>query len=264
MATELLQVAVGALDVTEHGSAARVPLRDVTPRLHTTQLAPALATTALHMAWLGDRVGRYPFESYGVLVADAPIPFALETQTLSLFPVSWFRTFPRELYEPIMVHELTHQWFGNSVSPAQWSDVWLNEGHATWYGRLYAGEQGWLDFEGFIRQSYRSGDRWRAASGPVARPGASNDVELFSRNVYEGGAVVLYALRQEVGDAVFRRIERKWVQRFRHGVAGTEDFIAHASDVAGRDLSGFLRPWLYGTRTPPMPGHPDWTVDPAR
>jgi aminopeptidase N len=264
MAAELLQVAVGALDVTERGSVARVPLRDATPRLHTAQLAPALAGTAFHMAWLRDRVGRYPFENYGVLVADVRIPFALETQTLSLFPVDWFRTFPRELYERIMVHELAHQWFGNSVSPAQWSDLWLNEGHATWYEHLYAGDRGWLDFDGFIRQSYRSGDRWRAAFGPVARPTASNDVELFSPNVYGGGAVVLFALRQEVGEAVFRRIERTWVQRYRYGVASTEDFITHASLVARRDLSGFLRPWLYGTRTPPMPGHPDWTVDPVR
>jgi aminopeptidase N len=263
MAAELLQVAVGALDVTERGSVAGVPLRDATPRLHTAQLASALAGTAFQMAWLRDRVGRYPFENYGLLVADVPISFALETQTLSLFPVGWFRIFPRERYERIMVHELAHQWFGNSVSPAQWSDVWLNEGHATWYEHLYAGDRGWLDIDGFIRMAYRSGDRRRAAYGPVARPSASNDRELFNPNVYEGGAVVLYALRQEVGDDVFRRIERTWVQRYRYGVAGTEDFITHASLVARRDLGGFLRPWLYGTRTPPMPGHADWTVDPV-
>jgi aminopeptidase N len=263
MATELLQVAVGALDVTQRGSAAGVPLRDATPRRHTSDLAPALSSTALHMLWLRDRLGGYPFENYGVLVADAAIPFALETQTLSLFSVGWFRAFPREFYEPIMVHELAHQWFGNSVSPAQWSDLWLNEGHATWYENLYAAERGWLDFEGSVRQAYRSGDRWRAAFGPVALPRSSNYLQLFSPNVYDGGAVVLFALRQEVGDALFRRIERTWVQRHRHGVASTEDFITHASLVARRDLSGFLRPWLYGTRTPPMPGRPDWTVDPA-
>jgi aminopeptidase N len=263
MATELLQVAVGALDVTERGSAAGVPLRDATPRRHTADLAPALSSTAFHMPWLRDRLGSYPFENYGVLAADVAIPFALETQTLSLFPVGWLRAFPRELYEPIMVHELAHQWFGNSVSPAQWSDLWLSEGHATWYENLYAAERGWRDFETVIRQAYRSADRWRAVFGPVALPSASNEVELFSPNVYEGGAVVLFALRQEVGDEVFRRIERTWLKRFRHGVASTEDFITHASLVARRDLSGFLRRWLYGTKAPPMPGRPDWTVDPV-
>jgi aminopeptidase N len=263
MATELLQVAVGDLDVTEDGSTGGVALRHATPRRFTAELAPVLAATRDHMTWLRDHVGRYPFDSYGVLVADAPIGFALETQTLSLFPVNWFRIFPRDRYERIMVHELAHQWFGDSVSPAQWSDLWLNEGHATWYEQLYAGERGWLDFEGYIRLSYRSGDRWRAAYGPVARPLGSRAAQLFSPNVYAGGAVVLFALRQEVGDSLFRRIERTWVQRHRHGVASTEDFVTHASLVARRDLSGFLRPWLYGTTTPPMPGRPEWTVDPV-
>jgi aminopeptidase N len=263
MATELLQVGVGALDVTDGGSAAGVPLRHATPRAFTSRLAPAMATTASHMTWLRELVGRYPFENYGVLTAYAPITFALETQTLSLFPVGWFQTFPRQVYEPIMVHELSHQWFGDSVSPAQWSDLWLNEGHATWYQYLFSAQRGWLNLEGAIRQAYRFGDRWRAAYGPVALPTGANDADLFSPNVYEGAAVVLFALRQEVGDALFRRIERTWLQRYRYGVASTGDFITHASLIARRDLGGFLRPWLYGTTTPPMPGHPDWTVDPV-
>jgi aminopeptidase N len=54
------------------------------------------------------------------------------------------------------------------------------------------------------------------------------------------------------------------VTRYRGGVASTADFIALASEVAGRDLTTFLRAWVYGTKTPPMPGHPDWTVDPVQ
>ena len=51
--------------------------------------------------------------------------------------------------------------------------------------------------------------------------------------------------------------------RYRDDSVSTADFIALASHVAGRDLESFLRRWLYGTTTPPMPGHPDWTVDPV-
>ena len=86
---------------------------------------------------------------------------------------------------------------------------------------------------------------------------------LFSFQSYHGGALVLYALRQEIGNDTFERLERAWVRRYRGESAGTEDFIALASRVAGRDLSAFLGDWLYGTETPPMPGHPDWTVDPV-
>jgi aminopeptidase N len=74
---------------------------------------------------------------------------------------------------------------------------------------------------------------------------------------------VLYALRQTVGAQTFQAIERAWVQRYEGKSANTADFIALASQVSGQDLGGFLNDWLYGTTTPPMPGHPDWTTDPV-
>jgi aminopeptidase N len=82
---------------------------------------------------------------------------------------------------------------------------------------------------------------------------------LFSPNVYHGGALVLYASRQEIGEEAFQRVERAWLRRYRGESASTADFIALASRVARRDLTAFLRAWLYDVRTPPMPGHPDWT-----
>ena len=58
-------------------------------------------------------------------------------------------------------------------------------------------------------------------------------------------------------------MERAWVDRYGGKSASTEDFIALASKVSGRNLKRFLRDWLYGATTPPMPGHPDWTTDPV-
>ena len=81
--------------------------------------------------------------------------------------------------------------------------------------------------------------------------------------MYHGGALVLYALRQKIGNRAFEALESELVRRYRDEVIRTADFIALASKVARRDLSGFLRSWLYGETTPPMPGHPDWTVDPV-
>jgi aminopeptidase N len=155
--------------------------------------------------------------------------------------------------------------------PARWSDVWLNEGHATWYEWEYAQERGdpayYLEggsFESQMRAAYGRGNQLRARFGPVAAPvnGAGNIVSLFSPNVYEGGALVLYALRQVVGDPAFREIERRWPQRYGGGPASTADFIAFASQVAHRDLTPLLTDWLYGTTVPPMPGHPEWSTDP--
>jgi aminopeptidase N len=278
MAAELIQLAFGALTVRTRAAERGVRLRDVAATSQIDALDAALARAHAHLDWMIDKVGRYPFRTYGSLASDAAFPFALEDQTISLYPSFLFFPAPDtplgdpRFYEPIMVHELAHQWYGDSVLPARWSDLWLNEGHATWYEWEWAQEEGdpafYLEggsFEAAMRAAYARGDILRAMFGPVAAPlhGADDIASLFSPNVYEGGAVVLFALRQVVGDPAFREIERKWAQRYGGGAATTADFIAFASKISGRDLTAFLTAWLYGTTTPPMPGHPDWTVDPV-
>jgi aminopeptidase N len=114
-----------------------------------------------------------------------------------------------------------------------------------------------------MRSLYAQGDLFRRAFGPVAAPRAGDIASLFNSNVYNGGALALYALRQQVGDAAFQQIERSWVTTYRGKSASTADFIALASQVAGYDLTKFLTAWFFGTVTPPMPGHPDWTVTPV-
>lgn len=270
MATELAQVAVGALTVTPRGRQSGTAIRDVTPTRLTAGLDPKLATVKGHLAWMEGKVGDYPFRTYGSLVADASLGFALETQTLSLYDQLFFSEYPQGVWEPIMVHELSHQWFGDSVAPVRWSDIWQNEGHATWYEFTYAAEKGQLaddtgiaDFTELMRIIYSLGDNWRSVLGPVGKPLSGDPDDLFNINVYYGGALVLYALRQKIGDAAFQRLERTWVSTYRGKSASTDDFIALASRVSGQNLGPFLRDWLYGTTTPPMPGHPDWTVDAA-
>jgi len=276
MASELIQVAVGDLAVIDRGTAAGVPIRDVVSNASAPIVEPAPARTPDHLRWMIDKVGPYPFENYGVLSADQTFFYALETQTLSLHATLLFDpAFARGVtgqawfYEPIMVHELAHMWFGDSVAPERWSDVWLNEGHATWYEREWEDEHhqisrnGYPSFEAFIKDEYRQGDQLRAEFGPVAAPTGNDIFTLFSDNVYGGGPVVLYALRQVIGDPAFRRLEREWAQQQRGRSVSTEDFIAFANRSTGQDLTAFLRDWLYGETTPPMPGHPSWTVDPA-
>lgn len=104
--------------------------------------------------------------------------------------------------------------------------------------------------------------RWTA--GRPNPPKAGQKIGIFRPNVYDGAALVLYALRQEIGRTSFENLERAWVQEHRDGTATTADFVRLASEISGRDLGGFLQDWLYGEQTPPMPGHPDWkAVAPA-
>jgi aminopeptidase N len=271
MATELVQLAVGDFTVQTGRSHTGTPQRDVTPRRLGEAFAVATAASPDHLAWLEDRIGRYPFDVYGSLIVDAGLDFALETQTLNLYDEAIFQRSPA-LWNSLMVHELAHSWYGNLVTPRTWSDVWLNEGHASWYEFTYADEMSFLpdhdyigvrDLETLMQLVYAYSDRWRQRYGPVAEPVGGSTLDLFNVNVYYGGAMVLFALRQELGQETFDRLQRVWPERFRGGPASTDDFIALASEVTGRDLTGFLTPWLYEETTPPMPGYPEWTVLPV-
>lgn len=238
------------------------------PAKDREKLEPWLRKTPAQIEWMEGKVGRYPFETYGVLIAEAQTGFELETQTLSLFERELFvrPEYPKWYVESIMVHELSHQWFGNSVSPRTWSDLWLNEGHATWYEALYAEETAGRTVEARMKAAYGASDRWRTAGGPPAAPKEPRNgqkIGIFRANVYDGAALFLYALREEIGGPAFARLQRAWVAVHRDGVASTADFQELASAIAGRKLGGFFHAWLYEVRTPPMPGHPDWKSAPV-
>jgi aminopeptidase N len=262
MATELVSIAVDKYaELTQTGPHG-LPIRHLVPADQADYYRDIVNMTPEQVVWMEDQIGRYPFENYGVHIVKAPLGFALENQTLSIYDPIWW-TFPQSVWEPTMVHELAHQWFGDSVAPAIWSDVWLNEGHATWYEAGYAQLKGYYALAGRMRAEYARADLDRQIFGPVSAPRSNDFNILFGRNVYDGGALALFALHEKVGDATFRKIERQWVQLHRDGVVGTQDFISLASKVSHQDLQAFLADWLYGTTTPAMPGHPDWTVNPV-
>lgn len=270
IATELVQITVGDYVIKDRQGPHGLPLRDVVPVARAAALEPALALTPRLVEWVEQRLGAYPFETYGLLPCNTDDPAAfdftgLETQTLTLYKPNYLLQEESRIGSHMM-HELVHSYFGNSVSPATWADLWMNEGHADFYGLLYRYERGWADslglttMEARMKDTYARGDQWRRTSGPVASPNAAN---LFDSQRYLGGVLVLYALRQAVGEDVFHAVERTFLERYRNSSASTEDYIAVASEVSGQDQSGFLRDWLYGTKTPRMPGHPDWTVTPV-
>ncbi|MFE0705094.1 M1 family metallopeptidase [Streptomyces sp. NPDC058872] len=188
------------------------------------------------------RFGPYPFSAAGVVVlADGTLGYALETQTRPVFPAASFdRT--------TLVHELAHQWFGNSVTPRSWRDLWLNEGFATYAEWLYSEEYEQVPARTHFERAFAQDANW--AFPPAAPPTAEN---LFDPPVYQRGAMVLHELRETVGDRVFDEILRGWSAKYRHASASTEDFTAYAEGVAGRDLGDLWEVWLYGDEKPDRP-----------
>jgi aminopeptidase N len=278
MAPELVQLAVGDdLSIVQRGTVNAVAFRDVIANGRRGLLEPGFADGPAQLQWLTGKLGPFPFAEYGNFGVDQLFGYSLETQgltmhTYGLFDPAFlpeFGTGQPWFYNPILVHETAHQWFGNSVSPQRWSDVWLNEGPATWFEKEFEQETGIIDewgfdsFTDYMKAQYAQGDAMRAQYGPVAHPLPRDDNLYFNPNIYDGGALALYALQQQVGDPTFRQILRGWAQQFHDSSRSTDDFISFASQAAGQNLDGFMRAWLYGDHTPPMPGHPDWTVDPV-
>ncbi|WP_225833213.1 M1 family metallopeptidase [Streptomyces sp. NK08204] len=260
IAAQLVQLAIGKFAFVDSAGPHGLPVRDVVPDKLVEDTAAYRSLTAGHLDWLWRRLGPYPFGRYGVLVGDTDLPVALETQSLSVVPKDDLLG-DRVDAERNLVHELVHQWTGDSVAIRRWSDLWLSEGHARFYERLYSEEHDGVSLEAAMRAAYAQHDQWRHDDGAPAEP---TEPTLFKVMRYDGSALVLFALREKVGAETFDRIERSWVATYRGRAAGTREFIALASRVAGEDLNPFLTSWLYGPHTPSMPGHPDWQVEPVR
>jgi len=192
------------------------------------------------IAFFSDTFGAYPFESYGILLVEE-YPNANEMQTLSVFNIDF-------IFENVMVHELAHQWFGNHVTLADWSEIWLNEGFATYSEYL------WMEYKNgsfvagelFTEAGYRTVSEMRPPIPPPAET-------LFHGSAYWRGAWTLHALRLRVGDDAFFEIMRQYFAQYSGSHASTDDFIAIAETISGEDLQAFFRAWLYEATPPPVP-----------
>jgi aminopeptidase N len=264
IATELLQIGVGPFTVVQAKGSHGLDLRYAVPTARLADLKPQLKSFDDSVRFMEQRLGRFPGVRAGAYVA--PVGGELETQGLTLMSVEAMTKegFERNGTDAIVLHEIAHEWFGNSVSPKQWSDLWLSEGHAVFYEAEWSAAKGRLSVAESMRYTYVEQGNQLLVNGPIARPdpatwpGDSATMRPYSSAAYGGGALVLYALRQKVGAKAFHQIERRWVREHANGLGSTEEFIATASEVAQNDLGPFLRSWLYGTELPAMPGHPDW------
>jgi aminopeptidase N len=248
MATYLALVAIGQFRIVEKTSASGLPLRSVEPTLWSKE-GEYLSVTEDMIDFFSQRFGPYPFESYGLLFTDSVRNLAMETQTISMFSAADMHGV-RGDDQAFLAHELAHQWFGDAVSPIRWNDVWLNESFATYADWLWTFRDNPAGLERLAEENRRSATEDRRVRGSTGNP---KPAYLFGRQVYNGGAIVLHALRREVGDDQFFDILQTWFTRYRYKSAGTEDFVAVATEIAQRDMAPFLTQWLDADQLPAFP-----------
>jgi len=238
MATYLTTINIGELEHVTHTGPGGVPMNHYFPEGKAEDLREMLDTTDEVLEFFVERFGAYPFESFGAVVANEPIPGALETQTLPVYGIGAFR--PR-----VIAHEMAHQWFGNSVSVKSWRDIWLSEGFAMYLETMYStGDE----------PDEVLGQYWRMlAARDVPGPGDPGAENLFGPAVYIRGAWVVHALRLSLGDEKFFRGLNVYLERYRDSVASTEDFQRVMEETSGRDLKAVMDRWLGPDPVPDVP-----------
>jgi len=245
MATYLVQVLTGDYEILDRGVVGTIPIVDVALAEDVERMAPYFELTDDQLAFFEPLFGPYPLDRYGLAFADSFPGLAMETQGRSLFSRDDFPGGqPGQIEHLLLSHELAHQWFGDAVTPADWSDLWLNESFAT-YGQWL-----WLDHTGLFPLEAQADTNLafrQDFTGSTAEPSVD---DLFGYERYDGGAVVLHALRLEMGDDAFFTLLQRWVADNNGTSRRTEDFVALASEVVGRDLTTFFDAWLFAEDIP--------------
>ncbi|MDP9033385.1 MAG: HEAT repeat domain-containing protein [Myxococcota bacterium] len=239
-----------------------VPLTYLVPKGRREDGRRAFERTPLMLAHFGAITGvPYPYGKYAqVVVADFIFGGMENTTATTMYEHILLdeRAAIDISSDDLVAHELAHQWFGDYVTCRAWYEGWLNEGFATFFEHVWREEHSGrdeydfglkVDFEAYAAEAH---GRYRR---PVVCQDYDSPLDLFDRHLYEKGALVLHALRTEVGDPSFWRGVRIYLERNANGVVETRDLQRAMEEASGRGLGRLFEQWLF------KPGHPEMEVE---
>ena len=239
MAPYLSTTTLGKFDLTKSTTSGIPTYVAVDPQLAKGQVLSKLGEA---VNFYSSIYGPYPFNAVGAIVDSAKVVgYSLETQTKP--------NFPYVPDEATLVHELSHMWFGDSLTLGVWPDIWLHEGFATWSEWIWSERQGNKSAHQWFEQLYNTPAKDTAFWGPAVAD-FTDPALLFNGTVYYRGGMTLQALREKIGDLAFFQLLRDWATQNRYGTVTTAQFIAFAEKESGRDLTQFFKVWIFQAEKP--------------
>jgi aminopeptidase N len=197
------------------------------------------------LSFFEQRFGKYPFNSAGAIFDRLDSSFSVDVQTRAFFPD---KSVAGENLEDFFVHQMAHAWFGQSISPKSYRDIYLNEAFATYATWLWFDQQKTTEpfSDRIFSQVYANAtdDFWNVN---ISDPGPP---KLFDSAIYYRGAMSLHVLRKTLGDTEFFNLLKAWHTKKRYGIATVQEFTDFAVSRSSKDVSLIFRDWVYSTGKP--------------
>jgi aminopeptidase N len=208
------------------------------------------------LEFFSESVGPYPYEKLAN-VQSASIGGGMEAATAIFYGEDLVKGDRDPRIRDIIIHEIAHQWWGNSVTQADWNDVWLSEGFATYFTLLFRDHAyGRDDFARGLEDARRRVLEFheKEPGYRIVHENLDDMAQVTTSQTYQKGAFVLHMLRGLVGDDAFWRGIRAYYAEFSSRNATTDDFRRAMEQASGRDLARFFRQWLYRGGLPRVEG----------
>ena len=188
-----------------------LPLSWLSEARYAPWINESLAETDDALAFLTELTGvPYPYDKYSQVCVEN-FPFGgmenISATTLTASALLDERGLKDDPATGLVVHEAVHQWFGDLLTCKEWSEIWLNEGFATYFTNVYFERtRGSDDFRVRMRKAqaqYMKGDSG-SKRRPIVHDVYRDPMDLFfGGHTYQGGATRLHLLRSVLGDDDF-------------------------------------------------------------
>ena len=245
-----------------------IPLAFYTTPSNIQYAQSSFADTAEIMDYFEKEIGiDYPWDKYYQVCTKDFVAGGMENTSLTILTD---RTLFSDEFENIrssemlVSHEMAHQWFGDYVTCKDWSHLWLNEGFATYYEQLYDGFKNGRDQMLFsLYQQAKSITRRTDESRPIVLKAYEDSGEQFDYRNYAKGGWVLHMLRCQLGEDLYRKCIKTYLERYGLSSVVTEDFISVIEELSGRSYDRFFDQWVRLGRFPELEISYNWSAKDA-